>query len=168
MANSARENGDPERDLFLSAVQDATPLRDRNRAPNDARARRRPPPAAARTLVVERDGESVEGRAHGVTREQLAELRRGKVAVDATLDLHHDDRDSALRRLRRFLDDSASCGRRCVLVVHGRGHHSAGGPVLPETVIAALSTSALVRGFATARPVDGGPGATYVLLKEKR
>ena len=165
MANSAPENGDPERDLFLGAVEDATPLRDRNRAPVP-RSPHTPPAAATPALVVEEDGENVEGRAHGVSHAQLADLRAGRVRVEATIDLHHDDRATAARRLRRFLEDSAATRRRCVLVVHGRGLHSSDGPVLREAVIAALATSGLVRGFSSARPRDGGVGATYDLLKE--
>jgi DNA-nicking Smr family endonuclease len=52
-----------------------------------------------------------------------------------------------------------------VLVVHGRGQHSGGQPVLREVVIAALTSAPLatvVRAFCAARPADGGGGALYV------
>jgi DNA-nicking Smr family endonuclease len=165
VVGSGPDGGDSERDLFLREVAGAVPLRDRDRAPG-APPVPRPPAEAPPALIVEEDGERVEGRAHGVTRAQLADLRAGRVRCEATLDLHHDDRATALRRLRRFLADGVATRRRCVLVVHGRGLHSTEGPVLRETVIAALAASGVVRGFCSARPADGGPGATYVLLEE--
>lgn len=169
MANSARPNEESDQDLFLAEVSDAKPLRDRDRAP----AARKPQPAQGPApptvpLAVDRDGESVAGRAHGVTRAQIADLRKGQLRSEATLDLHHDDRASAQRRLQRFLADSIAVGRRCVLVVHGRGLHSSAGPVLKEAVISWLAAGRYpVRAFSTARPSDGGAGATYVLLAHK-
>ncbi len=166
VANSARPNEESDNDLFLAEVGDAKPLRDRDRASAERESR----PAPARTtiaLTVDRDGETVEGRAHGVTRAQIADLRKGRLRCEATVDLHHDDRASAQRRLRRFIDDSAGVGRRCVLVIHGRGIHSDDGPVLKEAVIAWLSAGPdPVRAFCTAQARDGGAGATYVWLAQ--
>ena len=64
-----------------------------------------------------------------------------------------------------------AAGVRCVLIVHGRGRHSGGAPVLREAVVKALTTAPtvdLVRAFCPARPADGGPGAMYVLLARAR
>jgi DNA-nicking Smr family endonuclease len=61
-------------------------------------------------------------------------------------------------------------GERCVLVIHGKGQHSAGGiGVLRGEIAAWLSQgacSASVAAFATARGDDGGEGAMYVLLRK--
>jgi len=60
-------------------------------------------------------------------------------------------------------------GKRCVLVVHGRGLHSKDQrPVLKEAVVNWLGRTGLrkqVLAFCTARPYDGGAGALYVLLR---
>jgi DNA-nicking Smr family endonuclease len=110
-----------------------------------------------------------EGLAQGVDRSLLVSLRRGDFSVQAHLDLHGMLADVAKAALERFLLDSRRQGRRCVLVIHGRGLHSKDQePVLKAKLGGWLSRGKLARvvlGFSTARPVDGGPGATYVLLR---
>ena len=125
----------------------------------------RTPPAI--TLSVERGGEAIVARAPGVNRAQLAELRRGRVRPEATLDLHGKTVDEADAALRRFLSDAARGRRRCVLVIHGRGLHSDGLAVLRDAVLHALlgPLSGFVHCLATAAPADGGEGATYVMVK---
>ena len=63
-------------------------------------------------------------------------------------------------------------GHRTVLVVPGRGLGSPGGrPVLKHAAVQWLSHGTLsgyVLGFVTARPIDGGAGALYVLLRRDR
>ena len=60
-------------------------------------------------------------------------------------------------------------GKRCVLIVHGRGLNSPDQiPVLKESLRVWLGqkrTGKTVLAFATARPQDGGAGAVYVLLR---
>jgi DNA-nicking Smr family endonuclease len=113
--------------------------------------------------------EYVEGAAHGVDPGLLVRLRRGDFSVQAHLDLHGLDREAARTGLEAFLVTSRRRGLRCVLVVHGRGLHSKDQiPVLKERVHAWFSRGRLARmvlAFATARPVDGGAGAMYVLLR---
>ena len=78
-------------------------------------------------------------------------------------------RDGAKRTVELFLRGSRHAGKRCVLVVHGRGLHSMDQlPVLKDALKTWLSTARFARhvlAFATARPVDGGAGAIYVLLR---
>lgn len=113
--------------------------------------------------------EYVEGLARGVDPSLLAGLRRGDYSVQAHLDLHGLGADTAKDELERFLVESRRRGRRCVLVIHGRGLHSKDQiPVIKERMGAWLSRgrlSRMVLAFATARPTDGGAGALYVLLR---
>ena len=71
--------------------------------------------------------------------------------------------------LESFLARARQQGKRCVLVVHGRGLHSKDQvPVLKEALKRWMHTARFARhvlGFSTARPHDGGGGAIYVLLK---
>ncbi|NIW87182.1 MAG: DNA mismatch repair protein MutS, partial [Gammaproteobacteria bacterium] len=56
---------------------------------------------------------------------------------------------------------------RCVRVVHGKGHGSLHKlPVLKTKVQGWLRQRDEVLAFCSARPVDGGTGAVYVLLKK--
>ena len=63
-------------------------------------------------------------------------------------------------------------GRRCVLIVHGRGRNSPDQrPVLKDAVKLWLTRGELGRrvlAFSTARSYDGGSGAMYVLLRRER
>lgn len=60
--------------------------------------------------------------------------------------------------------------RRCVLLIHGRGLNSPDRvPVLKNALVGWLTRGRLAKrvlAFATARPVDGGAGALYVLLRK--
>jgi DNA-nicking Smr family endonuclease len=169
MLYMGRDQTPEERELFLDSVAGVKPLGDRERVrafteKTGLVPRELPSPVA---LTVEGDGVVISGRAPGVNRAQIAELRHGKLRPDATLDLHGQTARAAEASLRGFLLDAASTKHRCVLVIHGRGIHSEGVAVLRDTVMDALigPMSGLVRGFATAAPADGGAGATYVLVR---
>ena len=113
--------------------------------------------------------EFIEGKVAGLDHQIVKKLRRGEFAVQGHVDLHGMTRDEAKRTIESFLRASRNSGKRCVLVVHGRGLHSKDQlPVLKDALKAWLSTARFGRhvlAFATARPADGGAGAIYVLLR---
>jgi DNA-nicking Smr family endonuclease len=153
-----------DRDLFLGAIGGTTPLAGRERKaiekplPSPVRAEVLPPEVK---LAVEGDGRRYTARAPGVSHAQAAELR--KAHVDDTLDLHGETVECGVAALRKFLLDGRRIGRRCVLIVHGRGLHSEVGAPLREAVLAELlgPVSGLVRAFASA----DHEGATFVALR---
>lgn len=159
--------------LFMDAVKDARPLSARDRVavppkpPSPVRVEELPPEIK---LTVEGDGRRYAARAPGVSLAQVAELRTGKIHLEATLDLHGSTVDVALASLRQFLFESRRLGRRRVLVVHGKGLHSEHGAPLREAVLAELlgPASGVIHAFASAVPADGGEGATYVMLRGAR
>ena len=118
---------------------------------------------------VEDTDEFIEGRVSGLDQNVVSKLRRGEFAVQGHLDLHGMTREEAKGVVDYFLRRSRQAGKRCVLVVHGRGTHSKDQlPVLKDALRVWLSTNRFGRhvlAFATARPVDGGTGAIYVLLR---
>ena len=113
--------------------------------------------------------EYIEGIAHGLDRRLLYRLRRGDFAVQAHVDLHGLNREEARLRVETFVHDSKLNGRRCILIVHGRGLNSKDQiPVLKDAVRLWLQRGRIAKSvlcFATARPTDGGAGAVYVLLR---
>jgi DNA-nicking Smr family endonuclease len=113
--------------------------------------------------------EFIEGWVAGLDHKIVVKLRRGEFAVQGHLDLHGMKRDAAKRAVEEFIRASRLGGKRCVLLVHGRGLHSKDQvPVLKEAVRGWLATNRFSRhvlAFATARPCDGGAGALYVLLR---
>ena len=113
--------------------------------------------------------EFIEGKTPGLDQGIVKKLRRGDYAVQGHLDLHGRTREEAKPALETFLREARRSGKRCVLVVHGRGLHSRDQlPVLKEALKAWFGHGKFARhvlAFATARPADGGAGAVYVLLR---
>ena len=114
--------------------------------------------------------EFVEGAASDLDPRVLKKLRRGDFSLAGHVDLHGMVRSQAHEALIRFMNEAQRQGKRCVLIVHGRGLHSKDKrPVLKEAVVTWLGRSALrkqVLAFCSARPSDGGVGALYVLLRK--
>jgi DNA-nicking Smr family endonuclease len=123
-------------------------------------------------LAVEEVGETVTAWADGVDRRVLRRLSAGEYPVEAQVDLHGLTRDAAAATLDRTVRRAHADGRRCLLVVHGRGLNSGDeGPVLKPMVVQALSQGPLARlvlAFTSARPDAGGAGALLILLRKAR
>jgi DNA-nicking Smr family endonuclease len=114
--------------------------------------------------------EYIEGIGPGIDKRLLRKLRAGDYAMQSHLDLHGHTSDEARVEVEKFLTAARSDGKRCVLIIHGRGHGSKEGiPVLKERLKVWLTRGRIGRGvlaFCTARPTDGGAGAVYVLLRK--
>jgi DNA-nicking Smr family endonuclease len=107
----------------------------------------------------------------GVDRRTAERLRRGALALEARLDLHGMTQEEAHRALDAFLARAAQAGKRCVLVITGKGGRSSGDGVLRAAVPRWLNEApnrARLLAFAPAQPQDGGAGALYLLLKRRR
>ncbi len=116
-------------------------------------------------LLVE-TGDELTFRRAGVGESVLRKLRLGQFRCEAEIDLHGYTVTQAKAELRGFLEAMVRGQCRCVRIVHGKGLRSGHrGPVLKHTVNAILQRTDDVLAFASARPVDGGTGALYVLLK---
>lgn len=91
-------------------------------------------------------------------------VRRGKLDIDATLDLHGHTQDSGRAVLARFLNAASRRGARTVIVVTGAGR--AGEGVLKRRLPDWLAElKPIVSGYAPAHRAHGGAGAFYVFLK---
>jgi DNA-nicking Smr family endonuclease len=105
-------------------------------------------------------------RRPGVRTQTLRHLRRGLFPVEDQLDLHGLNQSAARDSLAEFIEQSRSAGYRCVRIVHGKGYRSgARGPILKIAVNSWLKRHGDVMAFASARTIDGGTGALYVLLR---
>lgn len=114
-------------------------------------------------------GDELTFRRDGIAPAVVRKLRRGQFAVQAHLDLHGLTSVEAKIRLAGFLQHCLGTGVRCVRVVHGKGNSSPGKiPVLKPRVAYWLAQRDEVLAYASARPVDGGTGAIYVLLRTAR
>ena len=102
----------------------------------------------------------------GVPKAVFQKLRKGQYSMSTELDLHGMTTAEAEQALNRFITHARETGARCVRIVHGKGHRSGNrGPVLKPLVSKWLAKRDEVLAFCSARPVDGGTGALYVLLK---
>jgi len=121
--------------------------------------------ASAMAEAVTSDGALSFQRA-GVRTQVLRRLRRGLYPIEAELDLHGMSQTAARDRLADFIARSRDGGCRCVRIIHGKGYRSgARGPVLKIAVDLWLRRHLDVMAFASARAIDGGTGALYVLLR---
>lgn len=104
-------------------------------------------------------------------RRTAARLRRGDIRVEAVLDLHGLHQAPAQARLFQFLQESFVTGRRCILVITGKGAVAEGGGVLRRAFpvwLALPAVAEIILDYAPAQPRDGGGGAFYVLLRRQR
>jgi DNA-nicking Smr family endonuclease len=110
-------------------------------------------------------GDEMSFRRPGIPDTLLRKLRRGQFSVDAEIDLHGLTSPQARNALREFIAYEVTRGARCVRVIHGKGLGSGPrGPVLKNVVNIWLRRAEVVLAFGSARPLDGGSGAVYVLL----
>jgi DNA-nicking Smr family endonuclease len=172
-------------DAFAAMVAGAAPLTGvAPLAPQRVGPRPGPPPADdAAAVMRELDDlvsgvapfdfadteEFVEASVRGLDRRVLRQLRRGDFSFQAHLDLHGMRREEARAKVAEFVTKAHAEGKKCVLIVHGRGLGSKDNiPVLKEKLTAWLTRGAIgkrVLAFTSARPYDGGTGAVYVLLR---
>jgi DNA-nicking Smr family endonuclease len=102
----------------------------------------------------------------GLPRSVLRDLRRGRWTIRNHVDLHGLNRREAHEEVARFLAESVRAGKRCVRIVHGRGHGSPGREgVLRQLVKNWLSRSQDVLAFCHPPQSDGGEGALWILLR---
>lgn len=105
----------------------------------------------------------------GLPRTVLRDLRRGRWSIQNHTDLHGLNRHEAHAEVARFLAESQDAGKRCLRIVHGRGHGSPGREgILRQLVKSWLMRRKDVLAFCHAPPSDGGEGALWVLLKSFR
>ena len=137
-----------------------------------------PPPTPAfptRARAVDRPERLPELRhdfAPGVDKRTVDRMRRGQLRVEGRIDLHGLTREGAHRALIGFLTRASDEGRRCVIVITGRGARSEDGTGILRASVPRWLNEAPLRGailaFCQAQPKDGGAGALYVLLRRKR
>ena len=121
-----------------------------------------------------------------LNRRERQRMARGKVQIEARLDLHGMGIEQAHAALRAFLIDARRQGRRTVLVITGKGasphsrhtlhghdfwHAPERAGKLRQLVPRWLGEAGLaehVAGFQPAHPRHGGGGAFYIRLRRLR
>jgi DNA-nicking Smr family endonuclease len=132
-------------------------------------------PAAGRSeesLLVEREGNGIVlGKRRSTHSSILDALEDPKLDVQDECDLHGQTKREAEREVLRFVRGSQQAGKRWVLIIVGKGLHSAGGRgTLKSSVVHALSQGAPARyvlAFRTAPRHLGGTGALVARLLDR-
>jgi DNA-nicking Smr family endonuclease len=168
--------------LFREAMQGVKPLKCDNKVPL---AKPRPLPfpkqrlleeALVRTDMLSEDydpaemetGEELLFVRPGIQHSVFMKLRRGYFSVTAELDLHGMIVRIARTEVAAFLRECQNRNVRCARIIHGKGYGSwQKQPVLKEQLNKWLQQRDEVLAFCSARQVDGGTGAVYVLIKRK-
>jgi DNA-nicking Smr family endonuclease len=172
-----------EQALFREAVADAVPLKHERVVLQPGH---RPPPKPLQRLRDEAQviddmlsdnidpseletGEELSFCRPGLQHSVLKKLRRGQYSVGAELDLHGMRVAEARQALSLFLHHALANNIKVVRIIHGKGNGSLNKqPVLKGKVNHWLQQRIEVLAFCSARPVDGGTGAIYVLLRRGR
>ncbi len=106
-------------------------------------------------------------------------LKRGRIPIEGRLDLHGYNQEQAYRLLHDFVKGAHGQGKRCLLVITGKGGGRFAGffgkegqeGVLKQKLPQWLSDHPLrdmVLKHTAAAPKDGGGGAFYLYLKRTR
>ena len=181
MSNDSDNDHVDDTRLFRSAMKGV------RRLDNDALVVRKKPPQPIPTQSRRDQDDMLEEMANGehnyegleyddeaffqrpaISRTVMRKLRRGQFAMQAEIDLHGLGTAEAKANLSTFLQRCSERGMACVRVIHGKGHGSPGKmPILKPKVAHWLSRWDNVSAFVSARPIDGGTGALYVLLKTR-
>ena len=172
---------DDDAELFRRAVSGTKPIDSEKRV---EMPRKKPLPAARFTRADESDalreslesdvddiafgsGDALRFHRDSVGRRTMRKLGRGNYAVQAEIDLHGMTVAEAKPRLAEFIQQAAKSGKTCVRVVHGKGLGSGdAGPVIKPNAARWLRQWQQVLAYVSARQVDGGTGALYVLLRK--
>lgn len=105
---------------------------------------------------------------HPIERPVRRKIAKGRIAIDARIDLHEMTQSAAHSALAGFLSQAQAMGLRHVLVITGRGMPGGSRGVLRRVVpqwFAGPAFRSLVSGFESAERHHGGDGALYVRVR---
>jgi DNA-nicking Smr family endonuclease len=168
-------DGDSEDDLFAKAMRGVRPEHKRARIrpatptparPTAAPSQQSPIMATASTHAPQTGDAPWTLCASGVSRERLRRL--AGAPAEREIDLHGHTREEALQSLETAVAAALASGQRTLCIVHGRGLHSQGRPVLRQAVFQWLRDGPCAGFVLAAVPLVGsGGGASMVLLRRK-
>jgi len=175
-----------EHQLFCSAMSDVTPIARRERAQKSVNTSQLKAPQGnpdletldqLKNLICRGDGffvsdtpEYIEGTGYRIPGLIAQRLHQGDFSIQSFIDLHGLSVAAAKETFETFMTAAVQNGKRAVLVIHGRGLSSPAEPVLKTQVYNWLTRSRWrnwIIAFSSARPCDGGAGATYILLRQR-
>jgi len=184
-----KRDTEPESDaeLWARVARGARPLR-KGRAAPSAEPEKRRAKAPAKELIAPRQQPQLKpaakaaqtARGEALDRQTARQLERGRLPLEARLDLHGMRQREAHAVLRRFLKSAQGEGYRHVLVITGKGAASSDSRsfyaeddpgVLRQAVphwLSAPDLAQVIVSYSEAPSRLGGEGALYVRLRRSR
>lgn len=186
-SQSGNQEKNTDRALWDEMTKDVAPLKNKNTVPPTEKSsppkkhKPRPPSQAAPPASETPNQEQTPSTAgsNQVDHRTEQRLKRGQFEIEGRLDLHGMTQNQAYDALCRFIPSAHSVGKRCLLIVTGKGYQRHGDPSLLERTTGILKQKTpqwlsepplnqYVLNIQTARPKHGGEGALYVLLRRGR
>ena len=175
-----------DEDLWAAMTNDVEPLKGRerplareDRAEDDAEVVQEKPTRKVRVTTAKSETRPAKLQSREVDASTMDRLKSGKIRPEGRLDLHGFNQGQARVALIDFIQKAQASGKRCVLVVTGKGQtgrssedwldHKPG--VLKQNVPGWLyerELGSIVLKAVPAQPKDGGSGALYVYLRRNR
>jgi DNA-nicking Smr family endonuclease len=174
MSRKGSENDD-DRALWEMVAKTVRPFRRRKGATKQSPESNKPKPSPVKMQQAPRPeprpsaAGSRQPPSAGFDAATREKLKRGKLAIEARLDLHGMTQDEAYAALHRFIRRAGDAGARTLLVITGKGR--LGGGTLRRMVPLWLQEAELrnvVLAVETSRAKDGGEGALYVRLRNPK
>jgi DNA-nicking Smr family endonuclease len=170
-------------DDFLAAMGDVKPIQSQKRvnlqknspSPSTLAARRQfaeteanhaSDPLADSEVKQLEPNDVLEFRRPGVQHGVYKQLRMGRYAIDARLDLHRMKLEQARQSVYQFVRDCIANDIRCALITHGKGESRKTPAILKSHLAHWLPQMSEVLAFHSAQRHHGGTGACYVMLKK--
>lgn len=102
----------------------------------------------------------------GIQKKRLRALRRGRLKISDTLDLHGYTRTSTPTTITSFITSCSHQDNHCIMIITGKGRNSPDRvSVVRATTLETLRNHPRVLAYCCSQPDDGGHGAFYVLLQ---
>lgn len=110
-----------------------------------------------------------------IDRQTMRRFKRGDYKIEAVLDLHNKTENNAFELVRRFVTESYLSGKRCVLIITGKGLHQEDEYVARGRLKARVpqwltldELRPLILTYVHPQERLGGEGALMILLRRKR
>ncbi|NHO66934.1 DNA endonuclease SmrA [Aestuariicella hydrocarbonica] len=172
-----------EFEAFRAAMGDVKPIKRPARVKlqssadlgTNLRARREAATATVASEINDLSGEFIEPvdpsdilsfQRPGIQNGVFRNLRLGKYAIEARLDLHRHTVEQAREAVFRFVSDCLKHDIRCALITHGKGEGRKQPAVLKSCIAHWLPQLAEVMAFHSAQKQHGASGATYIMLRK--
>lgn len=173
-----RQLTDEDRIVWSQVARTATPLKGRTGvspeppAPEPTLPETLPPPPAETMTGAAADKPARRERAghHPFDQQTRDKLVKGRLPIQARVDLHGMTQSEAHGLLFSFLHRAHASGLRYVLVITGKGSSFGSEGALKRAVPAWLATPlfrVLVSGHEAAARQHGGAGALYIRLRRR-